>query len=491
MATAPLPADCSVFLDSVKLDNVRQQSAAGTLSGLIPLSPLTIDWGVEHPWDDLTPSVLTMRFLDADGTYSANQRSMVGRRLTVRPDYSDPFPCFAMFDGFINEVSAEESKHGSIISVKASSRLLNLLRDTRQGPATGLTPLYQNKGYQWISNNFYGDVLQRTQDAGYQVNNLQFAMYGAPRNANDKISVFELLRESRTLKDSGATNYRLSLALCMFDDYRSVDVANVPGIAVTEQLDDKLLYCTGDRLLVKSGSSEYTDARDSIRVIRAKYLALPDNPELAASQQYTQLSYTYYHRSLTNSNATDAQRQTEATYWTYAKDGMRTVNVPGAVTDAPNTLSFDINWVEYDSGASNARGIDVSGALDMLREYNGRINLPELTLYGDAPVHQIHMDTSVHPIIITGSKYEESSPGTHGSWLVIGGELTYDAKRRKSPWAHKLRLFPLPPNPAAPPPPTCLDWYNWIDADVTYPAADWDFGACRYIDVMASNSIDS
>lgn len=489
MSTPPINQRCAVYLDSQRLATVRDDSDTTAMNGLVPLSPISIMWGPEHPWDDLEPSVLSMRFLDADHAYSGNQRSLTGRRLTVRPDDSGPFPAFAMFDGFISSSSAEETAKGSIVTVKASSRLLNLLRDTRQGPANGLTPVYQNNGYQWSTANFYDAVSQRVADAGYAGSTLESAMYGAPRPAADPISVFSIIRDSRTTKNAPSTTYQLNVDMCMFDDYRDNNTALVPWLFVARMVQPRLLVCTGSRLLV-SRSGTYTDHRDSIGVIRAKYLALPDKPELSASEQYTAVQVSYYHRTYTNSTATDDQRRTEATYWTYSKDGQRTVAVPGAVTDAPNTLSLDLNWCEYSDAPSQVANIDFSPALASLSEYNARTNLPDLTLYGDAPVHQIHLDSRPHVIQILGSQYEADYPGTHGSWLILGGEITYDSTRRKSPWAHRLRLFPVPPNPSAPPPPTCRDWSLQIDANINYTSADWDFGACRYIDIMSPNNID-
>lgn len=489
MAVTPINPNCAVFLDSQRLSDVRDDHDPTALSGLVPLSPISITWGPEHPWDDLEPSVLSMRFLDADHAYSGNQRALTGRRLTVRPDYANPFPAFAMFDGFISSVSAEETDRGSILTVKASSRLLNLLRDKRQGPANGLSPAYQNKGYQWLASDFYGAVSQRLIDAGYTGSTIASAMYGAPRPAADPISVFDILRDSRTTSGATSGTYQLNVDMCMFDDYRDTNMKVVPWVFVSRMMQTRLLVCTGSRLLVQRGT-EYTDHRDSIGIIRAKYLALPDTTELSASDQYTAVQVSYYHRTYTNASATDAQRQTEATYWTYSKDGQRTVSVPNAVTDAPNILSLDLNWCEYSDAPSQVANIDFSPALKSLSEYNARTKLPELTLYGDAPVHQMHLDSLPHVIQILGSKFEADYPATHGSWLILGGEITYDSKRRKSPWAHRLRLFPVPPNPSAPAPPTCRDWRVQIDGNIDYTSADWDFGACRYIDIISPNNID-
>ena len=113
----PLPEGCHIFLDLRQLPEAQDGS-----DDLVPLSPFTIEWGVDNPWDETNPAVLNITLIDQGGRYSKSANGLMGHRLTVRPawelqgTYNESPLCFALFDGYVTDVQMLDHDAAAIVS---------------------------------------------------------------------------------------------------------------------------------------------------------------------------------------------------------------------------------------------------------------------------------------------------------------------------------------------------------------------------------------
>lgn len=131
----PLPEGCHIFLDLRQLPEAQDGS-----DDLVPLSPFTIEWGVEKPWDETNPAVLNITLIDQGGRYSKSANGLMGHRLTARPawelqgTYNESPLCFALFDGYVTDVQMLDHDGGrNRIKLTASDRIYILRTDCPQG----------------------------------------------------------------------------------------------------------------------------------------------------------------------------------------------------------------------------------------------------------------------------------------------------------------------------------------------------------------------
>lgn len=477
---APIAETARVFLDLT----ILPFSADGT-GRLVAVSPFTIKWGQSAPWDDPTPAVLSITLLDTDGRYSSRIGSLLGSRITVQPNWSnvDKPTDWAVFDGFITDVSLVADEPPYRISVTASDRMYVLQTDTAQQPNVGLSATFKGKGYQWWLIGTNTVVTDRLKANGIEQALFGYNNYPVPREANERVRLTDVMHGKIVRRVDDA------YILCANQPMYVHCWNNVgPTFVMLPVEFSALTILTGAQIVREDGVNINRD----IQTLDAAECRIDPAAELSGPDDYyTQLEVRYYHRSLTSANATDDQRQQEATYYTFNQDGSRTERVAGTLREGENVLTLDIEWCEYpDNADSLVSAIDFTPTMDMLRESNVRVRLPSITVYSESDVAQQLFEPSPNVVQIIGSRYEDINPQTHGAWLTLGGTITYDAASRHGHWASELNLYPLHSTAAASATPTVADMAD-IDAD-TFASADWKLGALRYVtDCKPSSEVTS
>jgi len=471
VTSSPIAEGCRVYIDFDPLP------FAGDGSGrLVALSPFTIEWGQSAPWESPTPAVLSITLLDADGKYSASVGSLVGRRITIRPTWAgDGKPTdYAVFDGFITSATLTANETPYRIALNASDRMYVLLTDTAQQPNVGLSDAAYGKGWQWWLIGTTSVVTDRLKANGIEQTYYNYSSYAVPRPANEKVKLADVIRAKFTRMAADGTTYRLCANQPMYVHCWN-DVG--PTFVMQPVEWDSLTILTGARMVRGDGINVTRDRE----TLDAAHCVIDADAELSAPEDiYTQLQINYCHRSLTNANATDAQRQQESTYYSFDRDGARLVRIDGAARDGENVLSLDIEWCEYpNETGSTASAIDLTPTIDMLRESNSRLRLPSITVRSLSGIDRCNFAPMPRRLQIIGSKYEAVNDKTHGAWLVLGGTITYDASGRHGRWTHKMNLYPLHSTAAASATPTVADMAR-LDED-TFGEADWKIGALRYV----------
>lgn len=468
--TYPIAEAVRVFLDFDPMP-----FAADGTGRLVALSPFSIEWGQSAPWDAPTPAVLSITLLDTDGKYSDHVGSLVGRRITVQPAWNNATKPtdWAVFDGFITDVSLVANETPYRISVTASDRMYVLQNDTAQQPNTGVSPAYQGKGYQWWLIGTNTVISDRLKADGIEQVFYSYRNYPIPQAASDRVKLTDMIR-GKIVRGSTDDGFTLYANQPMYVHCWN----NIGPTFVMQPVEwTALAILTGAQIVRADGVDINTDNQ----TLDAAVCHIDANAELSATDDYyTQLEVRYSHRSLTNANATEAQRQQEATYYTFNQDGARLVRVDGSARDGENVLTIDVEWCEYETTAESlVSSIDLTPTVDMLREANARVRLPNVTVYSGSGAAQELFRPAPWPVQIIGSRYESINPQTHGAWLILGGTITYDATERRGHWASELALYPLHSTAAASATPT-ISAMTRMDAD-TFAAGDWKLGALRYV----------
>lgn len=472
---ANIPERCLVYLDGQELTDPSNPT------GLTPTSPLTIRWGTNYPWDEPAAAVLSIAFVDHAGDYTRNAQALVGQRITVRAAWTNPYPQWSIFDGFITKVDITANETPYHISVQAADRMKNLLDDKRMGPNSGVEAKYC-KGYQWWINGSQDPTLQRFTESGITEKILYNAGYNTPYLATEQVSVIDVIYTSFPTS-AGTNKYKIDVAQPFYvsTDRVAPAVIRRNGIVYMSRM-----TLTGATIYTADGTNAYQDAN----VVDAADLTIDDNATLTSDHEYyTQAEFRYSHRTLTNANATDEQRAKEDTYYQFRRDGSRSVRVDPPTRQGENVLTLDIQWTETpQESLSKFEGVDLTPTVRTLQESNRRTRLPAVTAHScDRGVHILYRPEPQLWLIL-GSKYESTVPTTHGPWISLSGTLTYDATgyRRRDPetgrvtighWKHEMNLWPAVPDITTEPPLSDLTKCT----DATFADADWKLGALRYV----------
>lgn len=466
----PLPETCGVFLNLRRLPTRPDDSDA-----LVPLTPFTISWGLKSPWEESVPNVLEVTLLDQHDYYGGSPSSLVGQRLTVRPDWTSTdysHVQYAVFDGYITDVSIIDSPgKRNRLKVTASDRMYILRTDVRKGPNTG-TDGYAAKGYQWWMQGIVGDTIASwLRYDGIYSYWAPWDCYPTPFDAAERKSFMDMIEMKKTRRSDG--KYHLELDRMFYINYQSNDPTIVPSLQAIYGRFTNDTVLTGPRV----ASDTANDIGNDIRYIDAGDVLIERDAELTGPDEYyTQLEMRYAHRG----TSSDGYRKYE-----FIHDGSRVVQIETITRNGESTLSIPIEWTQYDSDPdSDPTAIDVAPAIDTIRESNRRIRLPEVTLRSDRTSQRL-MYCRPQRFIIIGSRFERTAPGTHGAWMTIGGTLTYDARSSGPHWSHRCRLFPITTDVTGEP--TCGDMKQ-LNSAASFSQATWKLGALRYVNKTGDDS---
>jgi hypothetical protein len=461
------PDECYVFLDMRELPQHPDGS-----DNIVPLSPITITWGNDKPWETPTPSVLTMDFFDPTGRVSMESNKLNGHRLTVNPwtnRRNEPV-CFAVFDGYITDVKI----NGRKITVTASDRLYILATDVRQGPNWG-TDASTARGYQWWTQGSLDDKEKGwSKYDGLNDVSISYSSFAVPFEASERVSFLDLYVRRKTIKRADGA-YELHIARPIYVNLQGEPEA-VPRLSADYDVIDPTLRLLGATIENNNGTDISSGEDPSI--IPASTVEVPVHPSFTSPDDvYTQLEIKYFHRGLTNPGATAAQTEEAATKYTFTQDGARLVRVDESNRDGETVLSLDIAWTEYPSNPdSTASKIDMNIARKTLQELNTRVRLPNVTFQNDRNDERLFYPRPSRLCFI-GSQYERTIPLTHGWWTQINGKLVYDATRKSGRWRHTVGLLPVISSGSEP---TFGDLQQ-LNSEATFSEANWILGATRYI----------
>lgn len=458
-----LPETCRVFLDLSPLPFQPDGTDA-----LVALSPFTIEWGVNSPWDATTPNVLKITLLDQGDRFSRSADLIMGHRITIAPEWGNTESAinFCMFDGYVTDVKILDDAHGrNRLNVTASDRLYILKTDCRKGPTTNTDDSIA-KGWQWwIQGTADATLTQWLKFDGINGWWFPYRTYPAPFPAEDRKSFIDWAERQKTRNVNG--KYQFEIDRVLFITYQDADSTKIPSfeaIYLRWSIDTVL---TGPR--VRAGDDNTDITVDSRYADAGNVIIDPDPTLSAADDYYTQVEAKFYHRG----DSTSGYKTVE-----FNQDGSNVTQIEQATRNGESCLSVDVDWTEYDSQTeSKFSGVDKTLAINTIRESNRRVRLPEVTFRGDR-FSQLFMYCRPRVFTFIGSRFERRAPATHGAWACIGGTLTYDVTNRKSHWTHKVRLFPAVSTASTAP--TCSDMRK-LTSTATFADCNWKIGALRYV----------
>lgn len=472
----PLPEGCHIFLDLRQLPEAQDGS-----DDLVPLSPFTIEWGVEKPWDETNPAVLNITLIDQGGRYSKSANGLMGHRLTVRPawelqgTYNESPLCYALFDGYVTDVQMLDHDGGrNRIKLTASDRIYILRADCRKGPNDG-TDAQAARGFQWWLQGIVDATLKRWLNFdGIPAYDITYNTFSTPPKASDRHSFMDFCERKVTRQIDGKYSFEVDRMFYM--SYQDASAAKVPQFRDIRAFWNTDVILTGPTIVLGDGS---TTINDDYRTPAASRIIIDARPTLeSASDYYTQVEMKYAHRGLTNPGATAAEQEQAATMYEFNYDGSRVAQIATQTRNGETCLSIEADWTEYPTNsASSAASIDMSRAVAALAESNNRVRLPELTFRGDK-MEQRHMYCRPEVYLFPGSRFDASAPATTGAWCVIGGTLTYDVAGKKSRWTHRVRVWPARNLKTGKP--TCADMKK-LTSTATFKEADWILCALRHV----------
>lgn len=465
MSTAnKLPETCHVYLDLEQLPNSED---GGSMP--VPLSPFTIEWGTTEPWAETVPNVLKITLIDQNGRYARTGDTLLGHRITVTPDWTNNLPGpvnFCMFDGFITDTQILTAETGhNRISVTASDRLYILRTDCRKGPNWNRDENYAAGFQWWPSGTIVSQMAAWLANDGINSHWYPWRTYLAPIDASERASLLSWIESTKTRKING--KYMFEIDRMLFIGYQSKDAAKVPSFEAFYLRWDIETVLTGPR--VRAGDDN-TDIGLDWRYADAGYILVDPKPQLSgANTYYTQLELRYSHLKATTSSPL---RKYEVTH-----DGSLIKQIETEKRNGETCLSIEANWA--DSGEDSSIGVvDTTRAEAVLKTQNRRTLLPEVTFRSDR-LNQMWFYCRPRIAMIIGSRFERTTPSTHGPWAIIGGTLTYDATGRKGHWTHKVRLFPAV-DASSGGALTCADM-KALKSAATFNEANWKLGALRYV----------
>lgn len=472
----PLPEGCHIFLDLHQLPETQDGS-----DDLVPLSPFTIEWGVEKPWDETNPAVLNITLIDQGGRYSKSANGLMGHRLTVRPawelqgTYNESPLCFALFDGYVTEVQMLDHDGGrNRIKLTASDRIYILRTDCRKGPNDG-TDAQAARGYQWWLQGSMHDTLKRWVNFdGIPAFDITYDTFSTPPKASERHSFMDFCERKVTRQIDG--KYKFEVDRLFFMAYQDRRADQVPQFRDMRAYWDTDIILTGPTIVL----GDYgTNLNDDYRTPSASRVIIDADPTLdSAGDYYTQVEMKYAHRGLTNPGATAAEQAQAATTYEFNVDGSRVAQISTQTRNGETCLSIEAEWTEYPSNAaSSAASIDMSRAVNAIAESNNRVRLPELTFRGDK-MEQRHLYCRPDVYLFPGSRFDATAPATTGAWCAIGGTLTYDVTGKKSRWTHRVHVWPARNRKSGKP--TCADMKK-LTSTATFKEADWVLGALRHV----------
>lgn len=489
IADGKIVESCGVWLDARQLP----VNATDTSDDMVVLSPIEIAWGVSQPWDTPVAAVATLTLIDPKGRYAASVRALNGKRITIRPLYddwaystnaaaADNLAYYAVFDGYITEAKIDTSQSTPRIKITAADKLRNAARDTRQWPNSGIEAKYA-KGYQGWTIGTTNTISDRLKSVGIPYNIHSYSTYPVPYEATEKVSTIDMLSGIRTQLSGSRYYWRYSAPPYL--SYFAKDEFSAPTYS-------QYGFVYNPRFALVDGGTAYyvtienqnrteTPLTDSYMFIDAGKILCDKSAVMSVPQKITDLKLGFYHRTLTNSNATDDQRAQEATYYTWSQDGERLVTIEESTVAADkNILEFTTRWTDY-TGQTQFSSVDVSGLVDSIRESNQRIRLPEISMRSDKLQFASLFATAPKLFTFFASKFETINADTHGAWLSLGGTLAYDATRKKGRWTNTITdLWPLPDVIAQQSVwPTFADWRQMSSAD-TFAQGTWKLGVLRY-----------
>ena len=380
----PLPEGCHIFLDLRQLPEAQDGS-----DDLVPLSPFTIEWGVEKPWDETNPAVLNITLIDQGGRYSKSVNGLMGHRLTVRPawelqgTYDESPLCFALFDGYVTDVEMLAHDGGrNRIKLTASDRIYILRTDCRKGPNDG-TDAQAARGYQWWLQGSMHDTLKRWLNFdGIPAFDITYDTFSTPPKASERHSFMDFCERKVTRQIDGKYNFEVDRLFFMA--YQDARADQVPQFRDMRAYWDTDIILTGPTIVL----GDYgTNLNDDYRTPAASRVIIDADPTLeSAADYYTQVEMKYAHRGLTNPGATAVEQAQAATTYEFTVDGSRVAQIATQTRNGETCLSIEAEWTEYPSNAaSSAASIDMSRAVNAIAESNNRVRLPELTFRGATP----------------------------------------------------------------------------------------------------------
>lgn len=472
----PMPEGCHILLNLRQLPETPDGS-----DDLVPLSPFTIQWGVDKPWDKTNPAVLNITLIDQKGRYSKSTRGLIGQRITVRPAWellgihTESPLCYALFDGYVTDVEMLD-RHGgqNRIKITASDRIYILRTDRRKGPNTGTSDDFA-RGFQWWLQGNSTPVLERwLAFDGIPAFDIDYYAFEAPPKAVERHSFMDFCDRKVTRSIEG--RYCFEIDRLFYMSYQDSRAAAVPQFCDMRAYWDTDVILTGPTIVLGDGS---TTINDDFRTPAASRIIIDEKPTLkSADEYYTQVEFRYAHRGLTNPGATAQQQAQAATTYEFNYDGSRVSQISTQTRNGETCLSIEADWTEYPSNTnSDVSRIDMTRAVNALAESNSRVRLPELTFRGDK-MESRHMYCRPYVFLFPGSRFDTTLPATTGAWCVIGGTLTYDAKAKNSRWSHRVRVWPARNRKAGNP--TCADMKR-LASTATFQQADWMLGALRYV----------
>lgn len=456
---------------------------------LVGLEPVTIDWGLEHPWDTPTPAILSVTLLDPEGRWANSASRLIGKELVFTPDWNNPTAAnktnyFPVFRGPITDAKVDMSRDSPRISVTASDVTYTILNDKRTGPVEQTAnSLKYNKGYQWASwtdSAFISNQLRaRLASNGVTALTRSWANYSAQIESSERVSAIDIFDQWLTVGDqtvSGGTTLRI-------DQIGFIHCTNENGESVFHSQ-----YCFESTHIVFAGhiietpEMSDTDAtanrfiEDAATIVEDKASTLD-----AVGERYGHIEIRYYSRTLTTPNATDAERANEKTWYTYSQDQSRIIDVDAGGLNT-NTLQLDCRQIDTNKSVSEAVA---DYAVLLIRESNNRIRLPAITFHSGYNANQLRYRCFPLSLAIYASRYDSLLPLTRGRWVALAGTLTYEHQGRHGSWHNEItNLWPAP-----------LDLTNTAtiatmkavnDTNGTYANCNWKIGLLRLVTKCAN-----
>lgn len=478
---------CGIWMDGRQLP----VTVAEASDDLVALSPIEISWGVSKPWDTPTAAVASLTLADPHGRYSKSLRALTGKRITIRPLYSDwtytaangndNLAYYAVFDGMITSAEIDMSHDIPRIKITAADRLRNAALDTRQWPNINIDA-NRAKGYQGWQIGATSTVADRLKSIGIGGSTFSYTTFPVPYEKSESVSIIDFLSNIWTQTINGKLVWRYNAP--PFLSY-------VPDDPFTAPVYRQYGHIYNPRFIqIDGGTATEIEIDNGVRTqtalgkhsvhLDSMDILCDDSSTLSIPSKITDLKLAYFHRTLSNASATDSQRAQEDTYYTWSQDAERLVIVDDSSAADKTIQEFTTRWTDYDNETKFA-SVDVSGLVESIQTSNRRIRLPEISFRSDKITNSKWYATKPNIFAPYANRFEPINADTHGAWLTLGGVLTYDAARQIGRWKNTItNLWPLPPAIAEQSQwPTFSDWEAMSSAD-TFAQGSWKFGVLRY-----------
>lgn len=423
----------------------------------------TIRWGTSDPTQQPDPAVLSMQILDRDGSLAGDPSALNDAQIVIVKSaaplwqdindttaYATARGTWAQADNTLTMAQTDGTqppdplapvdykgvitaggtvtRHGDawLISITASSRMLLLKRSQDQGP-TSTDPRYA--GLHWVTTPVarIGEIANRCQANGYPRPDQPIDMPSHVRayDQQDTVSLLDLLTRTTPTPALWYDVYMMSDARSRLMQLRPAHPATVTMSQTTgiiKATDDDTTLTAIDPGLIRDGDSLAIPSPRRGLTINSYQTAAQSDGSVQYQADTVQLTATGLDspQSTNLTWQTDAitQDQTGGTTWQPSQTDRANVTAWCTAIDTRLTPSITLDSQDIDP-----------------------LDRPEL--FAPAPPGAL---------VITGSRYHalhaaDGTPAVDGTWLVIGGTLTYDARDGQPHMTHQLDIMPIATTP--------------------------------------------